>query len=400
MPKLSVALAVSVGALSLFEPALARAHFALNFDPTKTPTMSPSSPQSWWTQQNDGTPQKTPPCGNEGATGTAASGYIMKVQPGANVPVLVRATIGHPGWYRISLKEGASSTQTTTTLPDPATLGAAGSAQQCTPAFVNNPVWSTTQPVLADKLGLPAGSTSTTTMQSGTNTFNVTIPSNANCTMASPCTLQVLMFMTDHTQPTCNYHHCADIAVVSTGTGGIGGAGGSGAGGTGGTGAGGRGGAGGSSAGAGGRGGSAGGSTGSAGTTGSAGASATGSAGTTGTAGAGATGTAGTTGSAGTTGGTGTAGTTGTSGSAGAGATGTAGGTGNTGATGSAGNNGGAGSTGTGTSGAAGTTGTGGDSSGGCRVAGETSGGAAGIGTVILLAALVMRRRRRQRSSS
>ena len=62
----------------------------------------------------------------------------------------------------------------------------------------NNPVWSPTQPVLADKLGMPAGSTSTTINQSGTQTFMVTIPANAQCSNASPCTLQVLMIMTDH----------------------------------------------------------------------------------------------------------------------------------------------------------------------------------------------------------
>ena len=188
-----------------------------------------NSPTSWWTQATDGSPQKTAPCGNEATTGTSASKMVTTVQPGQTVAVQVAATIAHPGWYRISLKQGASSTQTMTSLPDPPTLGAAGSAQQCTPAFMDNPVWSSTQPVLADKLGLPAGSTSTTTVQSGTKTFNVTIPSNATCTSASPCTLQVLMFMTDHKAGSCNYHHCADIAVAaSTGTGGTTGAGGGG----------------------------------------------------------------------------------------------------------------------------------------------------------------------------
>ena len=219
-----VTLAVSIGGLCLLAPALAGAHFMLD------------SPNSWWSQLSDGTPQKQAPCGDEAAAGTAASGTVNVFAPGQTVPVQVTATIAHPGWYRISLKEGASSTQNTSTLPDPPELGGAGTAQQCTPAFIDNPVWSPTQPVLADKLGLPAGSTSTNTLQSGTQTFNVTVPSNANCTMASPCTLQVVMFMTDHSFPTCNYHHCADIAVGtgggSTGAGGATttGAGGSGSG--------------------------------------------------------------------------------------------------------------------------------------------------------------------------
>ena len=113
-------------------------------------------------------------------------------------------------------KQGASSSQTMTSLPDPPTLGAAGSAKQCTPAFIDNPVWSPTQPVLADKLGLPAGSTDTNVNQSGTKTFNVTIPANATCTEAAPCTLQVLMFMTDHPSGSCNYHHCADISIAAS----------------------------------------------------------------------------------------------------------------------------------------------------------------------------------------
>jgi len=203
MSRLSTVLAVCIGASGLLAPPLAQAHFMLN------------SPTSWWTQASDGSPQKSAPCGNEGATGTAASKMVTTVQPGATVPVSVTATVAHPGWYRISLKQGASSTQTAAAFPDPAPLGAAGSAQQCTPAFMDNPVWSPTQPVLADKLGLPAGSTSTTTQQAGSKTFNVTIPSSATCTSAAPCTLQVLMFMTDHPSGSCNYHHCADIAVAS-----------------------------------------------------------------------------------------------------------------------------------------------------------------------------------------
>jgi MYXO-CTERM domain-containing protein len=373
------ALAVGIGSLAAvgLSPRAADAHFML------------VSPTSWWTQASDGSPQKTAPCGNEAAAGQSASKVVTNVQPGQTVTVQVTATVAHPGWWRISLKQGASSTQTTTSLPDPAELGAAGSAQQCTPAFIDSPVWSTTQPVLADKLGIPASSpNSTTTVQSGTQTFNVTIPSNATCTSAAPCTLQVVMFMTDHTYPTCNYHHCADIAfATSTGTGGSGGSG------AGGAAAGGAGGAGGRNGG-GGRGGTT-------GTAGAAGSSA-GSAGTTGTAGRG--GGAGTTGSAGTTGTAGTAGTAGATGTGEAGTTGAAG----SGASGAAGTTGSAGSgttgaagtstMGTAGSGATGTAGTTGElnSSTGCSCA--TGGGStAGLGGTLLLLAVVIARRRRRR---
>jgi hypothetical protein len=326
-----------------------------------------------------------------------ASKVVTNFQPGATVPVTVQATVAHPGWYRISLKQGASSTQTATGFPDPATLGAAGSAQQCTPAFMDNPVWSTTQPVLADKLGLPAGSTSTTTSQSGTKTFNVTIPSSASCTTAAPCTLQVVMFMTDHSAGSCNYHHCADITVQATGTGGTGG---SGAGGRGGNGGGGRGGNGGSTAGTAGRGGTTGsaGTNGSAGTTGSAGTN--GAGGTTGSAGAaGTSGAAGDTGSTGAAGVSGAAGDTGTTGSAGsyggADSLGRAGTNGSAGAT--AGATGGPGTAGATGSGSAGTTGQD-NVSGGCSMVGEARGGLTiGIGTLTALAAVVARRRRRRK---
>jgi hypothetical protein len=122
------------------------------------------------------------------------------------VSVSVTATIAHPGWYRIALAQGASSTQTLTTIPDPK----AQAGTNCTPAIMTNPVWSPTQPVIAD--GLPAGSTPTT-MQSGSKTFQVTIPPSANCSAAQPCTLQVIMVMTDHPANDCYYHHCADITT-------------------------------------------------------------------------------------------------------------------------------------------------------------------------------------------
>jgi hypothetical protein len=338
MARLSVVLAVSIGGLGLFATVPAQAHFQL------------VSPTSWWTQATDGSPQKMAPCGNEGASGTAASGVVTKVQPGQTIPVQVMATIAHPGWYRISLKQGAASTQNATAFPDPPTLGGAGTAQQCTPAFIDNPVWSPTQPVLADKLGLPAGSTSTTTTQSGTKTFNVTVPSNATCTSAAPCTLQVLMFMTDHTSGSCNYHHCADIAVDSgSGSGGAGGAvaatGGTSGGGTGG-------------AGAGGVSGAAGGHPGAGGATGAAGSPGAG----------------------------GAIGAAGSSGSGGATAS-AAGGSGNPGTGGAVSGAGGSGAgTGTGSN----------DNNGGCAVAGRaTSATAVGVGFVLAMAVLLRRRRSR-----
>jgi hypothetical protein len=219
MSRLKLAVTISVGCLGLLVPGAADAHFML------------MAPASWWSQAADGSPQKTAPCGEEGATGTAATGTVNVYQSGQPVAVTVMSTVAHPGWWRISLRQGAAATQNGTTFPDPTPMGAAGTTLQCTPAFINNPVWSPTQPVLYDKLGLPAGSTSTTMVQSGMQTFQVTIPSSAQCSNASPCTLQVLMIMTDHPAASCNYHHCANMAMAGTtsGTGGTTGAGDAGA---------------------------------------------------------------------------------------------------------------------------------------------------------------------------
>jgi len=214
MSRLNLAVAFSIASLSLITPRLAEAHYKL------------VAPTNWWTQASEGSPQKTVPCGNVNesaiSAGTTATGVVNVYQSGQPVTITVTATVQHPGWWRVSLREGAASTQTATSFPDPPEMGAPNSALQCTPAFINNPVWSPTQPVIADKLGLPANATvadAMATFQSGTQNYQVTIPAAAHCSMATPCTLQVLMIMTDHTFPSCNYHHCADMALAGSATG-------------------------------------------------------------------------------------------------------------------------------------------------------------------------------------
>ena len=212
-----------LGGIVLLAPTRASAHFKIT-DPTTPP--QPATVQSWMSQDSVGGPQKNGPCGAVPNTalgdspGTPVPNAITVVQPGQKVTVPITITIGHPGWFRISLFDGPSSGQTLTTLPDPK----AQAGTNCTPAIMTNPVWSPTQPILAD--GLPAGSTAST-MQSGTKTFQVTIPSGASCSTAQPCTLQVVMVMTDHPANDCYYHHCADVTVGSGATGGSTGTGGS-----------------------------------------------------------------------------------------------------------------------------------------------------------------------------
>jgi MYXO-CTERM domain-containing protein len=222
---------VVLGAIAVLTPTRALAHFKIT-DPTTPP--QPATVQSWMSQDSVGGPQKNGPCAavpNTGlgdSPGTPVANAVTVVQPGQTVTIPITVTISHPGWFRVSLAQGPSSGQSLTTLPDPQ----AQAGTNCTPAIMSNPVWSPTQPIVAD--GLPAGSTAST-IQADMKTLQVTIPTNASCTTAQPCALQVVMVMTDHPADDCYYHHCADIAVVAgagTGTSSTGGAIGSGAGGS------------------------------------------------------------------------------------------------------------------------------------------------------------------------
>ncbi|MGD0679310.1 MAG: SCE4755 family polysaccharide monooxygenase-like protein [Polyangiaceae bacterium] len=195
---------VSFAAAAVFTSAAADAHFKID------------APASWMSQDLVGGPQKKGPCAAMGdpALGDTAGTptNTITVEQGGTVTVSITVTIAHPGWFRVSLAEGASSTQTLATLPDPVAVN----GTSCTPALMRDLTWSATQPIIADGLGLPAGSTSTTTMQTGSQTFQVTIPPAATCTSARPCSLQVIMMMTDHPVTDCYYHHCADIAFGSS----------------------------------------------------------------------------------------------------------------------------------------------------------------------------------------
>jgi len=197
-----VALGLAVGAIGILTSSPAEAHFKL------------TAPASWLSQDSVGGPQKNGPCAASPNTalgdpvGTPTK-VVTALQSSQTVPVSVAVTVGHPGWFRIALVEGPSSSQTLSTLADPQ----AQAGTNCTPAIMKNPVWSPTQPVIAD--GLPAGSTAST-QQSGTQTFQVTLPKGVSCTSTQPCSLQVIMVMTDHPASDCYYHHCADISIGST----------------------------------------------------------------------------------------------------------------------------------------------------------------------------------------
>jgi Lytic polysaccharide mono-oxygenase, cellulose-degrading len=195
---------LALGAIGLGLPSPAEAHYILD------------APACWMSQDAVGGPQKNGPCAavpntNLGDVAGTPTNAVTVFQSGQTISVSITVTIAHPGWFRIALAEGASSTQTLTTIPDP--VPQAGT--NCTPAIMKSPVWSPTQPIIAD--GLPAGSTAST-QQTGNQTFSVTIPASASCSSARPCSLQVIMVMTDHPAGDCYYHHCADISFGAAGT--------------------------------------------------------------------------------------------------------------------------------------------------------------------------------------
>ena len=162
----------------------ANAHFALR------------SPASWRVQDSLGDPQKVGPCGDEGTAPT--TGAVTAFSPGETITIVLDETVFHPGHYRVAL---AVHDRSELPAEPPVTPGASpcGSVPIMTP-----PVF----PVLAD------GVLAHTEPFTGTQSIQVTLPSDVTCTR---CTLQVLEFMTSHGQP-CFYHHCADISIAPVGT--------------------------------------------------------------------------------------------------------------------------------------------------------------------------------------
>lgn len=168
---------------TLLAPHIATAHFVLR------------SPASWRVQDVLGDPQKLGPCGDEGAA--AATGAVTAFSPGETITITLDETIFHPGHYRVALAVGDRAE-----LPAEPTVTAGATACGSVP-IMTPPVF----PVLAD------GVLQHTSPLSGTQSFQVTLPSDVTC---AHCTLQVLEFMSSHGAP-CFYHHCADISIGGSG---------------------------------------------------------------------------------------------------------------------------------------------------------------------------------------
>ncbi|MDB4976024.1 MAG: hypothetical protein JWN48_4365 [Myxococcaceae bacterium] len=175
--------ALAAGAALAAPAPLVHAHFIL------------VAPQAVYTQDGFGSPQKAPPCGEEGTP--KVSDKVTTYKPGDTVTITINETIPHPGHYRVALAQSPAELP-----PEPkVTPGALACG---TAPIMDPPVF----PVLAD------GALVHTSALSGPQTFTVKLPSDYTC---SHCTLQVIEFMSDHglnNPGGCYYHHCAVIDIA------------------------------------------------------------------------------------------------------------------------------------------------------------------------------------------
>lgn len=169
-------------------------------------------PDSWLNEGSDGSPQKGGPCGPMGyddVSPAPTSGKITTFHAGDEVPIEWEITVPHSGFFQVSVAKDRSE------LKDP-DLGEDGLCNYSTPP--GDPKL----PVLA------------TNIDSGATSTMVKLPDDLTC---DKCTLQVIMWMTNH-PPGCIYYHCADIQILpkgaAGGTGGMGGSAGTSGGGSGG----------------------------------------------------------------------------------------------------------------------------------------------------------------------
>ena len=149
-------------------------------------------PENWVEQGSLGDPQKTPPCGNEGAL--RPTGAVTAYLTGQTITIQFRETIYHPGHFRVAL-----ATEDRSELPPMPTVTPDSRSDCGSIPIMDPPVF----PVLADGL-LPH-----TSPLSGVQEMEVTLPDGVTC---DHCTLQIVQWMRDHPAP-CFYYHCADLSI-------------------------------------------------------------------------------------------------------------------------------------------------------------------------------------------
>jgi len=176
----SVPMALAFGAIAVWLPATASAHFKF------------LEPPSTWVTENGG--KGVPPCG-EGIP----SGVVTKAQGGHALTIRLQEFIPHPGHYRISLAVNSSNE-----LPKDPESEVDGRGWSVSAKIDPNPK----PPVLVD-----GAFAHTTTPRNTEWKMDVTLP-NLSC---DKCTLQVIQFMANHgLNPGggFNYHHCAELQIT------------------------------------------------------------------------------------------------------------------------------------------------------------------------------------------
>ena len=167
-------------------PAPAKAHFILK------------SPEASLAQDNLGSPQKAPPCGDDGSG--VASGKVTAYQTGQTITITIDETVYHPGHYRIALGVKGPGDIPVEPVVTP------GANTPCgTVPIEKNPVF----PILAD--GVFEHKAPFDAPQS----ITITLPKDVTC---DHCTLQILEFMSNHALNNpggCYYHHCSEISIQS-----------------------------------------------------------------------------------------------------------------------------------------------------------------------------------------
>ena len=155
------------------------------------------TPSNWTNLSTDGTPQKVPPCGNEG--NPSNTGPVTEYKAGQTIDIAFEETVFHAGHYRVSIAANQAA------LPaDPDDDVVADSKSECGSLAINP---APAMPLIAD------GVLVHTARFTGMQTAKVTLPAGMTC---DHCVLQVVEFMSNHSAP-CFYHHCANIKISTTG---------------------------------------------------------------------------------------------------------------------------------------------------------------------------------------
>jgi hypothetical protein len=151
------------------------------------------SPAANFEQDNNGSPQKSGPCGqNDAGQPAVPTNAVTQLMTGQMIDIEIDETIFHPGHYRIQLADSMNAL--------PAQPAVTPGSTACGSLAIDP---APQMPLLAD--GLFAHTQRFTTNQ----TAQVQLPAGFRCTN---CVLQVAQFMTVHAAP-CFYYHCAQVTI-------------------------------------------------------------------------------------------------------------------------------------------------------------------------------------------